>query len=210
MSRTRLKTETKLLKATTDILNLNGYKELDVQSITNKAGVSYGTFYNYFSSIEYVHERVVKEKVYEVALKLKAGGRGFQSPLNRAFFGWYLSLKLFAEDASAYWIIERPEIIHAAWQNAAEEMQEGLVIEAIKSGEIPGSEIDTLLHFRKARDTMRAGYVMVLQKILEGENTEKAFFDYMTTLNLFNLEPEKIKSILNEVMQESQTIKTSL
>ena len=203
MSKTRQRTESKLLKATEELLDLNGYKELDVKTITNLARVSYGTFYNYFSSIEEIHERIVRKKVSGVATQLRSTAKQVESPLNRAFFGWYMSLKLFSNDPSAGWIIERPEVINEVWKNTAEEMQESLVIEAIKGGEIPGSEIDTLLHFRKARDTMRAGYVTVLEKVINGETAEKAFFDYMTTLNLFNLEPKKVEAILNEVLNES-------
>lgn len=203
MSKTRQRTESKLLKATEELLDLNGYKELDVKTITKLARVSYGTFYNYFSSIEEIHERIVREKVSEVATQLRNTAKHVESPLNRAFFGWYMSLKLFSNDPSAGWIIDRPEVINEVWKNTAEEMQESLVIEAIKGGEIPGSEIDTLLHFRKARDTMRAGYVTVLEKVINGETAEKAFYDYMTTLNLFNLEPKKVEAILNEVLNES-------
>ena len=210
MSKTRQRTENKLLKATEELLDLNGYKELDVKTITNLARVSYGTFYNYFSSIEEIHERIVNEKVSEVAAQLRKSAQGIQSPLNRAFFGWYMSLKLFSNDPSAGWIIERPEVINDVWKNTAEEMQESLVIEAIKGGEIPGSEIDTLLHFRKARDTMRAGYVTVLEKIINGQTAEKAFYDYMTTLNLFNLEPKKVEAILNEVLNESAKLTRSI
>lgn len=210
MSKTRQRTENKLLKATEELLDLNGYKELDVKTITNLARVSYGTFYNYFSSIEEIHERIVKEKVSEVATQLRNSAQGIQSPLNRAFFGWYMSLKLFSNDPSAGWIIERPEVINEVWKNTAEEMQEGLVIEAIKGGEIPGSEIDTLLHFRKARDTMRAGYVTVLEKVINGQTAEKAFYDYMTTLNLFNLEPKKVEAILDEVLNESAKLTHSI
>ena len=50
---------------------------------------------------------------------------------------------------------------------------------------------------------MRAGYVTVLEKVINGETAEKAFYDYMTTLNLFNLEPKKVEAILNEVLNES-------
>ena len=203
MSKTRQRTENKLLKAAEELLDLNGYKELDVKTITNLARVSYGTFYNYFSSIEEIHEKIVKEKVSEVAIQLRSSAKGIHSPLYRAFFGWYMSLKLFSNDPSAGWIIERPEVISDVWKNTAEEMQESLVIEAIKGGEIPGSEIDTLLHFRKARDTMRVGYVTVLEKIINGQTAEKAFYDYMTTLNLFNLEPKKVEAILHEVLNES-------
>ena len=71
MSKTRQRTESKLLKATEELLDLNGYKELDVKTITNLARVSYGTFYNYFSSIEEIHERIVREKVSEVATPIK-------------------------------------------------------------------------------------------------------------------------------------------
>ncbi len=38
-------------------------------------------------------------------------------PKLRAFFGWYMSLKLFSNDPSAGWIIERPEVINDVWKN---------------------------------------------------------------------------------------------
>ena len=38
MSKTTQRTESKLLKATTDLLNHSGYRELDVKTITSLAG----------------------------------------------------------------------------------------------------------------------------------------------------------------------------
>ena len=70
----------KLLKATTDLLNHSGYRELDVKTITSLAGVSYGTFYNYFSSIEDIHERVVVDKVTEAGAKLVPSILPIESP----------------------------------------------------------------------------------------------------------------------------------
>ena len=204
MSKTTQRTESKLLKATTDLLNHNGYRELDVKTITSLAGVSYGTFYNYFSSIDDIHQRVVVDKVTEAGSQIMPSIESVESPLKQAIFGWYMSLKIFSDDPSAGWIVERPQVINNIWQSTVQEMQEGLIIQAIKSGEIPGSEIDTLLHFRKARETMRAGYVYALEKIMNGSSVEAVFFDFMTTLNLFNLNPKEIEIIVKEVLEESK------
>ena len=73
---------------------------------------------------------------------------------------------------------------------------------------VPGSEIDTLLHFRKARETMRAGYVYALEKIMNGSAIETVFFDFMTTLNLFNLDPKEVENIVQEVLEETKKIET--
>ena len=202
MSKTTQRTESKLLKATTDLLNHNGYRELDVKTITSLAGVSYGTFYNYFSSIDDIHQRVVVDKVTEAGSQIMPSIESVESPLKQAIFGWYMSLKIFSDDPSAGWIVERPQVINNIWQSTVQEMQEGLIIQAIKSGEIPGSEIDTLLHFRKARETMRAGYVYALEKIMNGSSVEAVFFDFMTTLNLFNLNPKEIEIIVKEVLED--------
>lgn len=209
MSKTTQRTESKLLKATTDLLNHSGYRELDVKTITSLAGVSYGTFYNYFSSIEDIHERVVVDKVTEAGAKLVSSILPIESPLKRAIYGWYMALKIFSNDPSAGWIVDRPQVMTNIWQSTVQEMQESLVIEAIKSGEIPGSEIDTLLHFRKARETMRAGYVYALEKIMNGSAIETVFFDFMTTLNLFNLDPKEVENIVQEVLEETKKIETS-
>ena len=116
--------------------------------------------------------------------------------------------RLFADDPSAGWIVERPQVINNIWQSTVQEMQEGLIIQAIKSGEIPGSEIDTLLHFRKARETLRAGYVYALEKIMNGSSVETVFFDFMTTLNLFNLNPKEIENIVKEVLEDTKQKET--
>ena len=120
-----------------------------------------------------------------------------------------MALKVFSNDPSAGWIVDRPQVMTNIWQSTVQEMQESLVIEAIKSGEIPGSEIDTLLHFRKARETMRAGYVYALEKIMNGSTIETVFFDFMTTLNLFNLDPKEVENIVQEVLEETKKIETS-
>ena len=209
MSKTTQRTESKLLKATTDLLNHNGYRELDVKTITSLAGVSYGTFYNYFSSIDDIHQRVVVDKVTEAGSQIMPSIESVESPLKQAIFGWYMSLKIFSDDHSAGWIVERPQVINNIWQSTVQEMQEGLIIQAIKSGEIPGSEIDTLLHFRKARETMRAGYVYALEKIMNGSSVEAVFFDFMTTLNLFNLNPKEIEIIVKEVLEDTKQKETA-
>ena len=209
MSKTTQRTESKLLKATTDLLNHNGYRELDVKTITSLAGVSYGTFYNYFSSIDDIHQRVVVDKVTEAGSQIMPSIESVESPLKQAIFGWYMSLKIFSDDPSAGWIVERPQVINNIWQSTVQEMQEGLIIQAIKSGEIPGSEIDTLLHFRKARETMRAGYVYALEKIMNGSSVESVFFDFMTTLNLFNLNPKEIEIIVKEVLEDTKQKETA-
>ena len=209
MSKTTQRTESKLLKATTDLLNHNGYRELDVKTITSLAGVSYGTFYNYFSSIDDIHQRVVVDKVTEAGSQIMPSIESVESPLKQAIFGWYMSLKIFSDDPSAGWIVERPQVINNIWQSTVQEMQEGLIIQAIKNGEIPGSEIDTLLHFRKARETMRAGYVYALEKIMNGSSVEAVFFDFMTTLNLFNLNPKEIEIIVKEVLEDTKQKETA-
>ena len=209
MSKTTQRTESKLLKATTDLLNHKGYRELDVKTITSLAGVSYGTFYNYFSSIDDIHQRVVVDKVTKAGAQIMPSIESVESPLKQAIFGWYMSLKIFSDDPSAGWIVERPQVINNIWQSTVQEMQEGLIIQAIKNGEIPGSEIDTLLHFRKARETMRAGYVYALEKIMNGSSVETVFFDFMTTLNLFNLNPKEIEIIVKEVLEDTKQKETA-
>ena len=119
-----------------------------------------------------------------------------------------MSLKIFSDDPSAGWIIERPQLINNIWKGRTQEMQESLIIQAIKSGEIPGSEIDTLLHFRKARETLRAGYIYALEKIMNGSSVETVFYDFMTTLNLFNLNPKEIEIIVKEVLEGTKQKET--
>ena len=41
---------------------------------------------------------------------------------------------------------------------------------------------------------------------MNGSAIESAFFDFMTTLNLFNLDPKAVENIVQEVLEEAKKI----
>jgi len=49
---------------------------------------------------------------------------------------------------------------------------------------------------------LRAGYVYALEKIMNGSSVETVFYDFMTTLNLFNLNPKEMEIIVKEVLED--------
>jgi hypothetical protein len=73
---------------------------------------------------------------------------------------------------------------------------EDLVIQAIRKGELPLPELDTLVHFRNARDTVRWGQMGAFRRLGNGEDLKKVYIEYFSTLNIFNLPPEKVRELL--------------
>ena len=85
MSKTRERTEQKLVSATRVVLDREGYKDITVEKITKEAKVAYGTFYNYFSSLEDAHEAAVTSIIREKAEQWLVDSQGEESPLLRIF-----------------------------------------------------------------------------------------------------------------------------
>jgi hypothetical protein len=44
---------------------------------------------------------------------------------------------------------------------------------------------------------------------MHGSSVETVFFDFMTTLNLFNLDPKKIEIIVKEVLEDTKQKETA-
>jgi len=196
MSKTRERTEQKLVSATRVVLDREGYKDISVEKITKEAKVAYGTFYNYFSSLEDAHEAAVTSIIREKAEQWLVDSQGEESPLLRIFEALFQLFLVFENSPSLDWVIERPLILHRVYKNTSERAMEDLVIQAIRKGELPQPELDTLVHFRNARDTVRWGQMGAFRRLGNGEDLKKVYIEYFSTLNIFNLPPEKVRELL--------------
>ena len=196
MSKTREKTEQRLVSATIKVLDAEGYKDVSVKKITKEADVAYGTFYNYFTSLDDAHEAAVTGLLKVKVEQWLVNTQTEESPLLRIFEALFQLLLIFENSPSLDWIIERPLIMHRIYGNTSERAMEDLVIQAIRRGEVPQPELDTLIHFRNARETVRWAQIGAFRRLSNGEDPRKIYVEYYSTLNIFNLPPEKVREHL--------------
>ena len=196
MSKTRERTEQRLVSATIKVLDAEGYKDINVKKITKEADVAYGTFYNYFSSLDDAHEAAVTNLIKIKVEQWLVNSQTEESPLLRIFEALFQLLLTFENSPSLDWIIERPLVLHRIYENTAERAMEDLVIQAIRRGEVPQPKLDTLIHFRNARETFRWAQIGAFRRLTSGDDPRKIYVEYFSTLNMFNLPPEKVKEHL--------------
>ena len=56
----------KLIKAAANLIERDGYKNIDVTKVTTEAELGYGTFYNHFSDITDLFEEITKEVIISI------------------------------------------------------------------------------------------------------------------------------------------------
>ena len=202
MSKTRERTEQRLVNATIKVLDAEGYKDISVKKITKEADVAYGTFYNYFTSLDDAHEAAVTGLLKVKVEQWLVNTQTEESPLLRVFEALFQLLLIFENSPSLDWIIERPLIMHRIYGNTSERAMEDLVIQAIRRGEVPQPELDTLIHFRNARETVRWAQIGAFRRLNNGEDPRKIYVEYYSTLNIFNLPPEKVRDHLYYILSK--------
>ena len=90
--RRKQQTRTRLLQATENLLNTNGYKGLSVMKITEEADLGYGTFYLHFNSLDDAVWTVAEQRVNgftEQLIELLAN----EPPRRRIYLGWVYIFK---------------------------------------------------------------------------------------------------------------------
>lgn len=100
------RTRTALIEAARDVFEADGVKEARVADITGKAGVAYGSFYNYFASKEEIFREVVREVTGEMFTQTVARGIADGNPVSRIREGNLRYLRSYARNARIMALIE--------------------------------------------------------------------------------------------------------
>lgn len=100
------RTRTALIEAAREVFEADGVKEARVADITGKAGVAYGSFYNYFTSKEEIFREVVREVTGEMFTQTVARGIDGGDPISRIREGNLRYLRSYARNARIMALIE--------------------------------------------------------------------------------------------------------
>lgn len=100
------RTRTALIEAAREVFEADGVKEARVADITGRAGVAYGSFYNYFTSKEEIFREVVREVTGEMFTQTVARGMADGNPVSRIREGNLRYLRSYARNARIMALIE--------------------------------------------------------------------------------------------------------
>lgn len=100
------RTRTALIEAAREVFEAVGLKEARVADITGRAGVAYGSFYNYFASKEEVFREVVREVTGEMFTQTVARGLDGGDPISRIRESNLRYLRSYARNARIMALIE--------------------------------------------------------------------------------------------------------
>jgi len=104
-------TRRKLLTAAMEVFNEKGINDTTVNDITELADVAYGTFYNYFTSIEELAPQVIRLKVHDHLEQLKNKLKGHENIVVIVAISVRELAKKVMSDKTMHWLSERPVIM---------------------------------------------------------------------------------------------------
>ena len=104
-------TRRKLLSAAMEIFGDKGINDTTVNDITERADVAYGTFYNYFTSIEELAPQVIRQKVREHLDEVHAKLAGQKDIVVMVAISVRELAKKVLSDRTMHWLSERPVIM---------------------------------------------------------------------------------------------------
>ncbi|OON98945.1 MAG: TetR family transcriptional regulator [Epulopiscium sp. Nele67-Bin004] len=98
-----VKTRTTILNAVSHLLKEKNFAEITVDEICQRAQISRGTFFNYFSTKEHVFHYYLRIFTIRIALRAKElkSGLSFKEQLN-SFYGWLTDDSQYAKFIDSY------------------------------------------------------------------------------------------------------------
>jgi len=104
-------TRKKLLSAAVDIFSDKGINDTNVNDITERADVAYGTFYNYFTSIEELAPQVIRKKIMDHLEEVHVLLEGVDDIVLIVAISVRELTKKVLSDKTMHWLSERPVIM---------------------------------------------------------------------------------------------------
>lgn len=110
-ARRKQRTRALLIKVANEVFLSKGVDSANVTDITNQADVAYGTFYNYFTSVEDVVTASVEQIVSEINQEIGAGIRESSDPALQIAYGLRDLFHRVVNEPAFSWLIQKPEIV---------------------------------------------------------------------------------------------------
>lgn len=98
-----VKTRTTILKTTANLLKQKGFSEITVDEICQKAQISRGTFFNYFSTKEHIFHYFIRIFTIKIALRMKKwpDELSFEEKMEM-LYDWFISEKQYTDFITSY------------------------------------------------------------------------------------------------------------
>ena len=104
-------TRQKLVDAAVEIFSEKGINDTSVNDITERADVAYGTFYNYFNSIEELPPEVIRKVITDHVSKVQVKLKGIDDIVLIVAISVREVMRKVLTDKTMHWLSERPVIM---------------------------------------------------------------------------------------------------
>lgn len=162
------RTRRRLLEAAEDVFGARGYHDASIVKITEAAGVSQGSFYNYFASKLEIFEELVVDLNRRVRHAMSQASSQGRSRAEAERVGFRAFFRFTSEHPALYRVIRQaefvsPRALHHHYERIAEGYVDGLQA-AMDAGEIAPGDPETL-----AWMLMGVGEIVGMRWILWGD-----------------------------------------
>jgi len=192
-ARRKQATREKIVTTAIKVFNEKGINDTTVHDITEGADVAYGTFYNYFTSIEDLAPQVINAKIREHVDQVNA----MQEGLDDIALIVAMSVREFAKkvvsDPTLRWLAERPVIMVEALKLCLADDAKSHNRIGIERG-----EFDLITRGPHLLTFCTWGFTGLLQEALQNPAAADEIADDMTQiyLRLLGVENDRIESVL--------------
>ncbi len=193
---------TKLIKAAANLIERDGYKNIDVTKVTKEAKLGYGTFYNHFSDITQLFEEITKEVIISIQdFVIELTGHE-TSPLKQIFIRNYFQFHAFYGSPILEWVAENPTFLMKLWDDNTKSVTNKMIKEVIKKGELEGDPLELLERFENIRETYRWNFLGSLHSLLAGKDPDLAFVDNSEGVDIFSMPYQEKREFLTSIVSD--------
>ncbi|WP_460275010.1 TetR/AcrR family transcriptional regulator [Celeribacter sp. ULVN23_4] len=184
----REKTHERLCEAAIMVFAERGLKGTVIDHVVRQAGVSRGTFYNYFDTIEEVLEAARLLLKRELISLVKATTDFDRPPAERMAYGIHAFIGVARQNQMFLEFTARLGRHGYSYANFLRETAPGLIDNAIETGEF--RPVPETLFF----DVLEGGVIAVLRRLMEGEDVDIAAF-VAAMLRVLGVSYEKAEAV---------------
>jgi len=193
---------TKLIKAAANLVERDGYKNIDVTKVTKEAKLGYGTFYNHFSDITHLFEEITKEVIISIQDYVIELTSHETSPLKQIFIRNYFQFHAFYGSPILEWVAENPTFLMKLWDDNTKSVTNKMIKQVIKEGELEGDPIELLDRFENIRETYRWNFLGSLHSLLAGKDPDIAFVDNSEGVDIFSMPYKEKREFLTSIVSD--------
>ena len=197
------KTKEKLIEAAITYLNSEGKAKMSVKKLIKIANVGYGTFYNHFSSIEDIQYEALSKTVKDMLIDFKLNVINEKDYVYIIYLALLRALNLLSNSPSINWLLDDIQMVVQVFKEISQPNMENTFLNAVKAKQIKKTDIEDLIDFRLSRHYVQWAAMGAIQKIVDGEISEKEAFKELTkNVVVVNIPNEQRNVIVERILKE--------